>query len=327
MTLLNVINLHIREADRLLLSNIQFSQEAHEKIGIIGETGCGKTTLLKTIAGFIQPDTGEVRFLNKKVNGPQDQLVPGHPEIAFLSQHFELRNNYWVYEILSYANVLPQNEADHLYQICHIDHLLNRRTHELSGGEKQRIALARLLVTAPKLLLLDEPYSNLDQIHRSLMQSIINRLSKELSITLMLVSHDVSDLLAWADTLFVMKDGTLLQEGIPESIYRQPINAYAAGLLGTYHLIDTSDPELAEINGLPKDIPSLLVRPGDFIVTNKEPVDTCEAIIQQIYFHGSYYIADVFVGKQFFSIQTNDRNLQQGNKIHLNWNGQNVWSL
>src|SRR6202012_3331166 len=111
-------------------------------------------------------------------------------------------------------------------------------TDELSGGERQRIALTRLLVTPPRLLLLDEPFSNLDRIHKEILQSVIRDIAGRLEIGIILVSHDPQDLLSWADEILILKAGELIQKAPPERIYRQPADEYAAALFGKYNLID-----------------------------------------------------------------------------------------
>ncbi|MFZ1312811.1 MAG: ATP-binding cassette domain-containing protein [Chitinophagaceae bacterium] len=158
MSMLKVSGISKAGKENILVSNISFTQQPLQNIAIVGETGSGKTTLLKMIAGLVQPTSGEIIFDNKKVTGPYDQLIPGHPGIAYLSQYFELRNNYWVHEVLEMANKLSDREANTIFSVCQVNHLLGRRTDELSGGEKQRIALARVLISSPKLLLLDEPF-------------------------------------------------------------------------------------------------------------------------------------------------------------------------
>src|SRR6201991_2798823 len=156
-----------------LNGRISFTQEKGRKLAIAGETGSGKSTLLKMIAGLAEVRTGEVRFGGTRVLGPLERLIPGQPGIAYLSQHFELWNNYRVEEVLSYANDLSVEEASALYEIVRIDHLLSRRTDQLSCGERQRIALSRLLVKPPRLLLLDEPFSNLDRTHKVILKEVI----------------------------------------------------------------------------------------------------------------------------------------------------------
>ena len=189
------------------------------------------------IAGLVEVGSGEVLFEGSRVLGPLERLVPGQPGIAYLSQHFELWHNYRVEEVLSYANDLSVEESAELYGICHIDHLLARRTDQLSGGERQRIALARLLVKPPRLLLLDEPFSNLDMMHKDVLKRVIRNIGDKLGITCILVSHDPLDLMAWADEIIVLRDAGVVQRGAPEEVYRGPVDAYVAGLFGKYNLI------------------------------------------------------------------------------------------
>ena len=286
--LIKIFALSKKMAGKIAIDNISLNLFANKKIAIAGETGSGKSTLLKLIAGLEQADSGDVYFNNEKIKGPNEQLIPGHKKIAYLSQHFELRNNYHIWEILSYANELTQNEADELYQLCRIDHLLNRWTDELSGGEKQRVALARLLTTSPSLLLLDEPYSNLDAHHKKIISEIIHDISTRLNITCIMVSHYAPDILSWADTLIIMKDGKLIQQGNPDEIYHHPINEYCAGLLGDYSLIN-SESKLAKYL-LTDSIPEqkqLLIRPNYFSINTNQKI-SLSALVIKINFRGNY---------------------------------------
>ena len=271
MDLLTVSGIYKQIDAGFSLRNIHFTQQATQKIAIAGETGSGKSTLLKIIAGLEQPDAGLVLFEEKRVKGPNEELVPGHPQIAYLSQHFELRTNYRVEEVLEYANKLSEQEAFTLYKVCRIDHLLKRRTDQLSGGEKQRIALARLLTTSPKLLLLDEPFSNLDMIHKTILKSVIRDIGDELNISCIMVSHDLLDTLSWADEILIMKEGQIIQQGKPEMVYHQPKNIYTAGLLGNYNLISTSKASYL-FESLPHTAAGkkILVRPEQFRIS-KQP--------------------------------------------------------
>ncbi|MBK8951870.1 MAG: ABC transporter ATP-binding protein [Chitinophagaceae bacterium] len=190
-----------------LLRETSFVQAEGEKIVIAGETGSGKTSLLKIIAGLIQPIAGEVFFQDVRVPGPLEKLLPGHPAIAYLSQYFELRNNYRVEEELECRNLLTGEEAMTIYKVCQVDHLLKRKTNQLSGGERQRIVLARLLTTTPKLLLLDEPFSNMDMAHKRAIKKVIHDIGEQLGISCIIVSHEPTDTLSWADRILVLKDG------------------------------------------------------------------------------------------------------------------------
>ncbi|HSR39932.1 MAG TPA: ABC transporter ATP-binding protein [Phnomibacter sp.] len=223
------------------LAPVSFSLTGNEKLVIAGETGSGKSTLLKLIAGLLQPAAGSISFAHKRVEGPLEKLIPGHPGIAYLSQHYELRNNYIVYDLLDYGSEMSQAEAEQLFRVCEIDHLLQRKTNSgLSGGERQRIALAKLLATKPRLLLLDEPFSNLDSIHKSHIKQVLYNIGQAYPVSMILVSHDPQDMLSWADKIMVMRNGGVLQQASPEDIYLKPVNSYVAGLFGPFNTVSAS---------------------------------------------------------------------------------------
>jgi ABC-type sulfate/molybdate transport systems ATPase subunit len=220
------------EKDRVTLHEISFSMKKGEKIGLMGETGSGKTTLLKIIAGLIQPTTGSVIYQDKRVKGPDEVLLPGHPHIGYLSQHFELLNNYYVEEILEMHNKTSDKAAEHLYKLCKIDHLLRRRTNELSGGERQRISLAKNLISNPSLLLLDEPFSNLDGINKKIIHQVLADIFNENPLSCIMVSHNPDELLSWADRLMILKEGKLIQMDETQAVQSDPINSYVTQIIG-----------------------------------------------------------------------------------------------
>lgn len=224
-----------------VLQPISFSLQERFRLGIAGETGSGKSTLLKALAGLQNLASGSVHWKGKRVEEPWEKLVPGHPSIAYLSQHFELRNNYRVEEILSYAEKMPEQEAAEIYRLCQVHHLLKRKTDQLSGGERQRIAFARLLVGAPTVFLLDEPFSNLDALHKQTMKQVLKDLGDTMQMTWVLVSHDPADLLSWADELLVLQAGRRIQQGAPLDLFYHPVNEYCAGLLGLFSKLSPSD--------------------------------------------------------------------------------------
>ena len=326
MVLLKVSGLSKKEKGAFTVKEVSFEQPAFQKIAIAGETGSGKTTLLKMIAGLVQPDSGEMFFEQKKLKGPNDQLIPGHAGIAYLSQHFELRNNYWVHEILSYANELTQEAADTLYRVCRIDHLLTRRTDQLSGGEKQRIALARLLIGAPRLLLLDEPFSNLDAVHRSMVKSVIDDINTRLGISCIMVSHDAPDILSWADTILVMKEGALIQQATPQEVYRQPVDEYCAGLFGEYNILNKEEAALLDPSYLnEKGEKKMLLRPEQLQIDNESP--GLEGIVQNSWFMGSYYTIEVATGRQQVKVRTLTSPFEKGAVVKLSLSAGRPWYI
>ncbi len=324
MALLSVNGIEKKERGEYLVRNISFTQELSQKIAIAGETGSGKTTLLKIIAGLLQRDNGEVFFNNERVLGPLEKLIPGHQQIAYLSQHFELRNNYRVEEELDSKNLLSGEEAHTLYTICRIEHLLKRKTNEVSGGERQRIVLAKILITSPNLLLLDEPFSNLDAANKKIIKSVIDDISEKLGITCILVSHDAMDVLGWADSIIVMKDGNIIQQDTPTIIYHQPVNKYCAALFGDYNLVTKKN--IAQLGWKCQHPKQLLVRPEEIKIC-KDDNKNIQGEIKKISFGGSYYLLEVEAGDQLLLVKTNNTTLAARDIIHLQLQPRISWYI
>lgn len=297
MDLLQVKAVSKQRDERFAVRNITFSQSRLQRIAIAGETGSGKTTLLKIIAGLEQASSGDVFFENTKVDGPEETLVAGHPSIAFLPQYFELPKFLRVEQVLSYASHVSSGEANRLFKLCQIEKLLLRKTNELSGGERQRIALCRLLIGQPSLLLLDEPFSNLDMALKSKLKDVIQNISTKLKITCLLVSHDPDDTLSWAEEIIVLKEGKVVQKGTPEEIYREPVNTYVAGLFGKF--LRLTDQQQKSLGYRKRSI----VRPEDFKFVKKNRY-SLGGTVQEIAFLGNSFEVKVLVGKTFVSIKS-----------------------
>ncbi|MGC4036123.1 MAG: ABC transporter ATP-binding protein [Chitinophagaceae bacterium] len=316
MSFLTVRNISKKENGIDTVNDVSFLQESLQNIAIAGETGSGKTTLVKMIGGLVQPDDGEILFEGKRIKGPLEKLIPGHPGIIYLSQHFELRNNYYVHEILSYANQLTEQTAEKLFSICRIDHLLKRKTDQLSGGEKQRIALAKLLISSPKLLLLDEPFSNLDTIHKSIIKSVLKDVQEEFKVSSIMISHDIPDVLAWADSIIVMKDGKVLQKSVPREIYHRPVNEYCAALFGEYNLVKMDNKNKR-----------LFLRPEDIFITKNRDEAVFSALVKDVQFRGDSFFIEAVSEETLFKIRTVDETIQPGNFVYLSVNGNADWHL
>jgi iron(III) transport system ATP-binding protein len=314
MAFLDVSAISKYENGNLVVDDLSFSLAPFQKLAIAGETGSGKTSVLKMIAGLMQPDAGEIIFEDKRVKGPWEKLLPGHPQIAYLSQYFELRNNYFVHEILEYANHLSQPDADNIFSVCQIAHLSGRRTDQLSGGEKQRIALAKLLISSPKLLLLDEPFSNLDIIHRNSMEQVIKDIGNKLQISCIMVSHDAEDVLAWADTIIILRNGRIIQQAAPTEIYRHPADEYCAALFGEYNLVKTTGDRM------------LFLRPEDIIISTGQYGDH-KGLVRSIHFHGGYSIADVETANQLFKVLVSDKRIKPGEMVYLALSSESPWYI
>ena len=317
---LEIQNLSIFLESRISINHVDLIIQEKSKVGIVGATGSGKTTLLKAIAGLVQIEKGNIWFNQAKIKGPDEQLIPGNKMIGYLSQYSELRNNYRVQELLEFHNHLSSEKIQKFCDICAIGHLTERWTDELSGGEKQRIALALLLMSEPKVLLLDEPYSNLDNIHKEQMKLVIDQLSNKLNISCIMVSHDIPDLLLWADEIIVMKQGRVIQKGDPESIYNKPSTIYCAGIMGPYQLFDKS---LAKNLLLPiPDFPSekkLLIRPS-FLGLEKNSTNESSYAISSIEFKGNYHLIGIKSNEgEFKCISTPYSGFAIGDKVNLKY--------
>jgi len=313
MALLAVQHISKQIQGNTIVSDISFEQQSLQKIAITGESGAGKTTLLKIISGHGQADSGAVLFNDKRVIGPEEKLLPGHKEIAFLSQEHDLLHNYKVEELVWFENQLSHEEAATLFEICQIDHLLKRKTDQLSGGEKQRIALCMLLIKSPKMLILDEPFSNLDPIHTDTLKAVLEDVTQRLQITCMLTSHDPHDTLSWADEIIVMKEGKIVQQGTPETIYRQPVNEYVAGMFGRYNLLN---PEQAALFGIEANGKNVLLRPEAFSI-RANANEGVKGIIPKISFWGSFYEAEVLIGDSKIVVRMMKNEWKVGEEIFL----------
>ena len=319
MNFLEIRHISKFEGERPVLKDISLVLKPQQKLALMGETGSGKSSLMKIIAGHLKAESGSVLFEGNRVPGPDEVLIPGQIGIAYLSQHFELRNNYRVIELLEMASQLNDKEAGRIFKICQIEHLLQRMTNQLSGGERQRIALSRLLITKPRLLLLDEPFTNLDMFHKNIINQVIHQISDELGITCMLVSHDPVDVLSWADELILIKDGIILQQGSPKEVYYSPINEYAAGVLGNYNLLNENHASIANELGLGNPGIPLFIRPEQFIISDKKE-NTILAIVVKILFCGSYLLIHVNSNGTNLIIQTQNQSLSIGDAVYVSVN-------
>lgn len=316
MPLLKVSNVTCQIEDTVAVHAVSFTQKKLERIAVSGETGSGKSTLLKMVAGLIQPDNGTILFENKRIAGPDEKLVAGHPGIAYLSQHFELQKFLRVEQVLEYANQLTSDEAQTLFEICRIDHLLKRKTNELSGGEKQRIAIARLLISAPKLLLLDEPFSNLDMTQRNTLKTVLEDICKGLKITCILVSHDPQDVLTWADKILIMRQGRIVQKGTPESVYKLPANPYTAGLFGKFSTLTVAETNLT-IPGRKKiNQKELYVRPENLQLVSRNEKGV-KGSVTKVVFTGNSYELELVTETEELIVQTEKSKYKPGDTVYI----------
>ena len=210
-----------------------------EFVTLLGPSGCGKTTILRMIAGFEKPTSGEIYFDDRLICGGKTFVPPEKREIGMVFQSYAVWPHMTVFDNTAYPLTIrkaPKEEirmrVDHVLALMHLEHYADRFPGQLSGGQQQRVALARALVAEPKLLLLDEPLSNLDAKLRESMRFEIKRLQKTLGITVIYVTHDQTEAMAMSDRIFVLNRGGLQQAGSPEEIYNHPVSPFVADFLG-----------------------------------------------------------------------------------------------
>ncbi|MFM2387004.1 MAG: hypothetical protein RL660_1761 [Bacteroidota bacterium] len=311
MLLLEISELHSQPLlGGFALQQISWQQQVQEKVALIGETGSGKSTLLKIIAGFTQAASGTILFEGKKVLGPNYQLIAGEEGMAYLSQHYELRHNYKMSDLLALRNDMTEEESAELFALCKIDHLLARNSKQLSGGEQQRIALACLLVRKPRLLILDEPFSNLDAIHKAELKAVINSVAERYGTSLILASHDANDVLPWADKIVVLQKGEIVQVGTSKDVFDNPANDYTAALLGAYNKLSCS---LAKALGIETDNAFVYTRPHVFQITSGSGL---EAIVKACQYFGTHYQLTLECQAETL-VLLHDNELQVGAKVTL----------
>lgn len=318
MAFLTVSNITKSIEGAPILNGVSFSLASGKKLAIMGETGSGKSSLMKIAAGLMQADEGSVHLDGHKVPGPLEVLIPGNKHVAYLSQHFELLKNYKVSDLLEMSNKMNDPKAAQIYRVCDIAHLLRRKTNQLSGGERQRIALAKLLITQPRLLILDEPFTNLDLVHKKAIHNVIQKISDELRLTCILVSHDPQDLLPWADEIMVMKDGIVVQHDSPEQVYDHPVNTYVAGLLGEYNLLEETDAALLEKLGTGGMTPPLLIRPETLRITSDLSQGATAEVLSKKWM-GHYFQLEAAAGKTRLLLYSDTCSAVAGETIRIHY--------
>ena len=219
------------------IQDINFDVKKGSVVAIIGESGSGKSTLLKCIYGLLKVDAGEVLFKDKRVLGPDEQLIPGHKEMKMVTQDFSLNTYAKVYDniasMLSNTDLkAKQDKTIQMMEHLRIDHLRDKKIIALSGGEQQRVAIAKAMITDTSVLLMDEPFSQVDALLKNQLRADIKRIAGETGVTVMMVSHDPADGLFLADDLLLIKNGRLIQRGKPSDVYNHPEHIYTAQLLG-----------------------------------------------------------------------------------------------
>jgi len=305
---LKINNLSKYFAELKAVDNFSVQIEKGQLFSILGPSGCGKTTTLKMIGGFLKADSGSIILDNDDISNKEAETRP----VATVFQNYALFPHMNVIENITYGlkfkDISKTNARKKGLEILNMVGLKNydeKGISQLSGGEKQRVALARALIMNPKVLLLDEPLSNLDAKLRIEMRKKIKELQEEFGITMIYVTHDQEEALSLSDQIIVMNKGKIEQIGSPREIYNEPQNKFVADFVGRVNFIT--------ING-----ENVLCRPENIELKNKHGDMRGEIIQKQ--FRGSFTTYFIKSEKQLIQVDImngNDNDWQVGKNIYL----------
>lgn len=239
--LISLKNITVEFDGEKVLDDLSLDIRDGEFVTLLGSSGCGKTTTLRIIAGFLEPDSGDLFLNGKNMHG-----VPPHKrEVNTIFQRYALFPHYNVFENIAYGlrvRKVPEPEikerVTEMLRLVNLQGFEKRGVSRLSGGQQQRVAIARALVLRPKVLLLDEPLAALDLKLRKDMQNELKNIQKQMGITFIFVTHDQEEALSMSDTVVVMNEGKIQQIGTPIDIYNEPQNAFVADFIGESNIID-----------------------------------------------------------------------------------------
>ena len=235
--MLKVQNISFSYNEQKTINEVSFELQSGKNLAVIGESGCGKSTLLKLIYGLYDLDFGEISWNNELVLGPKFHLIPGMEYMKYLAQDFDLMPFISVAEnvgkYLSNTNSKKKKaRIAELLTLVEMADFSEVKAQYLSGGQMQRVALARVLASEPELLLLDEPFSHIDNSRRNSLRRNLFSYLREKKISVIVATHDSSDVLSFSDEVIVLKDGNKIMQADPESVYNNSNNYYIASLFG-----------------------------------------------------------------------------------------------
>ena len=299
--LLEVKNLYFNyQTDKSLFQNLNLNVDEGQIIALVGESGCGKSTLLSLIYGLIDWQGGEILFEGEKLFGPKGNLVPGESQMKFVAQNYDLMPYGTVYDnvgkFISNINLKEKKEkVEELLDVVGLTEFAKVIPKNLSGGQQQRVAIARALAVLPKMLLLDEPFSNLDFSRKFELREKLFNYVKENNLSLIISTHNLEEVLPWADKIVVLQQGRLIQNDSPKETYENPYNDYVARLLGEVNIF--TDEEKSQLN---------LKKTNYFPHQIKIAESGVEATVSDSRFAGSHYRNKLLISDKPIIIYTDE---------------------
>jgi ABC-type Fe3+/spermidine/putrescine transport system ATPase subunit len=311
--MLQVQNISFGYTDKSIIHDINFEIKEGQNIAILGESGCGKSTLLKLIYGLYDLDEGKIFWNETEIIGPKYNLVPGMPFMKYLAQDFDLMPYITVAEnvgkYLSNININLKNERiQELLEIVEMTEYANIKAKYLSGGQQQRVAIARVLALEPEVLLLDEPFSHIDNFRKNALRRNLFAYLKDKKVTCLVATHDSTDALSYSDETIVLYDGKILEKANSQEIYHYPINKYVASLFG-----EVTEFKLSQITTIEGEDETVLLYPHQLKVSEN---GLLEVYVRKSYFRGNHYLIKAVCDRKVIFFEHNS-NLVFNEKVSL----------
>ncbi|MGB0879143.1 MAG: ABC transporter ATP-binding protein [Polaribacter sp.] len=298
------------DADKPVLKDINFTLKQGENLCIMGESGSGKSTLLKLIYGLFDADKGTMFWNDIQILGPKHHLVPGMEFFKYVAQDFDLMPFISVSENIKkfLSRFYPQEattRTQELLEVIEMTEFANEKVQYLSGGQQQRVAIARALAKEPELLLLDEPFSQIDNFKKNSLRRKLFGYLKEKNIACMIATHDGTDALSFADKLIVIENQQLVANDTPTNIYKNPKHKYIASLFD-------------DVNEMTINNKTFLAYPHQIKVVEKSENYRKSVKVLNTYFKGSYWLIEAeFENQKVFFNHSSD--LEKGKEIYLHF--------
>jgi len=331
-SLLKLDNIQCNYDKQVIIKNLSLTLSKGDIGCLLGPSGCGKSTILRAIAGFEPLVSGSISLNNQTISSTKHVLAPEKRHIGMVFQDYALFPHLTITENISFGlkqkkSQVNKNKIAELIELVDLNGYEKRYPHELSGGQQQRVALARALAPEPSLILLDEPFSNLDAELRTRLSIDIRDILKELNISAILVTHDQKEAFAMCDNIGVIDRGTIQQWGKPYELYHEPVNRFVACFIGRGSFIegniltpDTFSSELGAIQGnraynWPQNSPvEILLRPDDIVYNTHSNLS---ATVASKTFSGTstQYLLQLSSGKKIEALFPSHQDFNIGDKV------------
>ena len=319
--IIDLKDITVKYGDNVILYKLNLSINKKEFITLLGPSGCGKTTTLRCLAGFVEPNGGDIVFEGKVIN----DIPPHKRKVNTIFQRYALFSHMNVFENVAFGpEIQKMSKSEIRKTVAEMLELVNlkgfekRQISSLSGGQQQRVAIARALANRPHVLLLDEPLGALDLKLRKDMQKELKAIQKRLGITFIYVTHDQEEALSMSDRVVVMDKGKIQQIGTPEDIYNEPVNAFVADFIGESNIVDAVmiKDYYVRISGVvfdcldkgfePNEKVEAVIRPEDIKIHELGTKDTLPGKVTDVVFKGTFFETFVDVGGFIWLVQTTE---------------------